>query len=65
MNGARPGAPMTTTASRPSEVMRAATVPSASSAMVDCPSAQSGPWNSASTVVRATALLPSDSPEWT
>ena len=42
-----------TTESRPRVLMRATTVPSASSAMVDWPRTQSGEWNSASASVRA------------
>ena len=48
--------------SRPSDVMRATRLPSGSSAMVDWPRAQSGPWNSASTAVSATAGPPSGTP---
>ena len=46
-----------TSVSRPDAVMRATTVPSASSAMVDCPSTQSGPWNSAATSAERARLL--------
>ncbi len=46
-------------------VMRATSVPSATWVMVRCPSTQSGPWNSASVVVRGTGAPGSSRrPEW-